>query len=191
MKSLFALLGHLSLPNKQRGGFLDDYMPSSPGNHCSYTLRQMRFSCKTDVVKELRHRRALQNWAERMQAYANARADVTGTNRISFSDAYQNQVLRGLPVIILVNPNSFVFLADHAPMLGLIEAYGFSMVEVQQPPFLKRPSLDFQQGRMTDPYLTRTMQKSLVLSVNSQLVVCGTGLNIMTPKRPSHSSGNT
>lgn len=61
-----------------------------------------------------------------MQAYANENADLTGINRIPFSDAYKNRVpSQGLPVVILQKFSPLVFVAEHAPMLEFIDAYGF------------------------------------------------------------------
>ena len=92
-KSLTALFGHLSLLNKQHGGFLNDYVPSSRKKSLFLSLRTNAFELLNKCDERAQQRRALQHWTERMQVYANENADLTGTNRIPFSDAYRNRVL--------------------------------------------------------------------------------------------------
>lgn len=76
-------------------------------------------------MKELNIEQPLQHWTERMRANANENAELTGPNRIPFSDAYRNWVLsQGLPIVILEKLSLLFIVAEHALMLELIEACG-------------------------------------------------------------------
>jgi len=125
-KSLIALFGHSSLLNKQLGGFYNDYASSGHEKSLFLSLDTHAFERLEECDIGAQYQEALQFWTARMQALANSNPDSTGTNGIQFSDAFRNQILnQGLPTTILETFSLLVFIGEHAPMLELINAYGF------------------------------------------------------------------